>query len=84
MTKERLSEINSLKARIERIEEDVKNFADCRLTYDRIEIIGRINGEGLGNADVLVDLAPYPKLLDMIKEYLDSELKKLNREFEEA
>ena len=84
MTKERLSEINSLKARIERIEEDVKNFADCRLAYDRIEIIGRINGEGLGNADVLIDLAPYPKLLDMIKEYLDSELKKLNREFEEA
>ena len=84
MTKERLSEINSLKARIERIEEDVKNFADCRLAYDRIEIIGRINGECLGNADVLIDLAPYPKLLDMIKEYLDSELKKLNREFEEA
>jgi len=84
MTKERLSVLNSLKARIERIEKDIENFADCRLDYDRIEIIGRIKGEGLGNADVLLDLAPYPKLLDMIKEYLDSELKKLNREFEEA
>lgn len=84
MTKERLSEINSLKARIERIEEDIENFADCRLAYDHMEIIGRINGVGLGNADIIIDLAPYPKLLDMIKEYLDSELEKLNREFEEA
>jgi len=84
MTKERLSVINSLKARIEALEEDIENFDDCRLSYDRVEVIGRINGEGLGNADVLLDLAPYPKLMDMIKEYLDSELEKLNREFEEA
>lgn len=84
MTKERLSEINGLKARIEGLEEDIENFADCRLAYDRVEIIGRINGEGLGNADVLLNLAPYPKLMDMIKEYLDSELEKLNREFKEA
>lgn len=84
MTKERLSEINSLKAHIEELDADIENFADCRLVYDRVEVIGRINGEGLGNADVLINLALYPKLMDMIKEYLDSELEKLNREFEEA
>ena len=84
MTKERLSEINGLKARIEGLEEDIENFDDCRLAYDRVEIIGRINGEVLGNADILLNLALYPKLMDMIKEYLDSELEKLNREFEEA
>lgn len=84
MTKERLAIINSLKARIEMIEEDIKQIDDCLLCYHRIEIVGRMNGEGLGDADVLLDLAPYPKLLDMIKDYLDSELKNLNREFEEA
>lgn len=84
MTKEQLSVINSLKVRIDQLEEDIKDLADCRISYDRVEIIGRINGEGLGNADILLNLALYPKLIDMIKEYLDSELEKLNREFEEA
>lgn len=83
MTFDKLNELNAIKDRIQKITEDLDRVDDF-YNYHRVQIIGRINGETLSQADVLLDLNDYPELLKIIREYVAQEHTFAIKDFEEA
>ena len=83
MTFDKLNELNAIKDRIQKITEDLYKVDDFD-NYHRIQIIGRIDGEKLDQADVLLDLNDYPELMKIIKEYVAQERLLAIKDFEEA
>lgn len=83
MTFDKLNELNAIKDAIQKMTEDLYRVDDFD-NYHRIQIIGRINGETLNQADVLLDLNDYPELLKIIKEYVAQERSLAIKDFEEA
>lgn len=83
MTFDRLNELNAIKDAIQKITEDLYKVDDFD-NYHRIEIIGRVNGETLDQADVLLELNDYPELLTIVKEYVAQKRQEAIKNFEEA
>jgi len=83
MTFDKLNELNAMKDAIQKITEDLYRVDDFD-NYHRIQIIGRIDGEKLDQADVLLDLNDYPELMKIIKEYVAQERLIAIKDFEEA
>lgn len=83
MTFDKLNELNAIKDAIQKMTEDLDRVDDFD-NYHRIQIIGRINGETLNQADVLLDLNDYPELMKIIKEYVAQERSLAIKDFEEA
>ena len=83
MTFDKLNELNAIKDAIQKMTEDLNRIDDSD-NYHRIQIIGRIDGETLDQADVLLDLNDYPELLKIIKEYVAQERLLAIKDFEEA
>ena len=83
MTFDKLNELNAIKDAIQKMTEDLNRIDDSD-NYHRIQIIGRIDGETLDQADVLLDLNDYPELLKIIKEYVAQERLLAIKDFEES
>lgn len=83
MTFDKLNELNAIKDAIQKITEDLYRVDDFD-NYHRIQIIGRIDGEKLDQADVLLDLNDYPELLKIIKEHVAQKRSLAVKDFEEA
>lgn len=83
MTFDKLNELNAIKDAIQKITEDLYKVDDFD-NYHRIQIIGRIDGETLNQADVLLDLNDYPELMTVIKEYVAQKRQEAIKDFEEA
>ena len=83
MTFDKLNELNAINDAIQKMTEDLDRIDDFD-NYHRIQIIGRINGETLNQADVLLDLNDYPELMKIIKEYVAQERLIAIEDFEEA
>lgn len=83
MTFDKLNELNAMKDAIQKITEDLYKVDDFD-NYHRIQIIGRIDGEKLDQADVLLDLNDYPEVMKIIKEYVAQERLLAIKDFEEA
>lgn len=83
MTFDKLNELNAIKDAIQKITEDIDRIDDFD-NYHRVQIIGRIDGEKLDQADVLMDLNDYPQLMKNIKQYVAEERLIAIKKFEEA
>jgi hypothetical protein len=83
MTIDKLNELNAIKDAIQKMTEDIDRIDDFD-NYHKVQIIGRINGETLDQADVLIDLNDYPELMKIIKEYVEQERLLAIKDFEEA
>lgn len=83
MTFDKLNELNAIRDAIQKMTEDLDRVDDFD-NYHRIQIIGRIDGETLNQADVLLDLNNYPELLTVIKEYVAQKRQEAIKDFEEA
>ena len=83
MTFDKLNELNAINDAIQKMTEDLDRVDDFD-NYHRIQIIGRIDGETLNQADVLLDLNDYPELMKIIKEYVAQERLIAIKDFEEA
>ena len=83
MTFDKLNELNAIKDAIQKTTEDLYRVDDFD-NYHRVQIIGRIDGEKLDQADVLLDLNDYPELMKIIKEYVAQERLIAIKDFEEA
>ena len=83
MTFDKLNELNAMKDAIQKITEDLYKVDDFD-NYHRLEIIGRVDGETLDQADVLLDLNDYPELLKIIKEHVAQKRLLAIKDFEEA
>lgn len=83
MTFDKLNELNAMKDAIQKITEDLYRVDDFD-NYHVVQIIGRIHGETLNQADVLLDLNDYPELMKIIKEYVAQEHTFAIKDFEEA
>lgn len=83
MTFDKLNELNAIKDSIQKMTEDLDRVDDFD-NYHRVQIIGRIDGETLNQADVLLDLNDYPELMKIIKEYVAQERLLVIKDFEEA
>lgn len=83
MTFDKLNELNAIKDAIQKMTEDLFRVDDFD-NYHRIQIIGRINGETLNQADVLLDLNDYPELMTIIKEHVAQKRQEAIKDFEEA
>lgn len=83
MTFDKLNELNAIKDAIQKMTEDIDRIDDFD-NYHRLEIIGRVNGEKLDQADVLLDLNDYPELLKIIKDHVEVKRILAIKDFEEA
>ena len=83
MTFDKLNELNAIKDVIQKTTEDINRIDDFD-NYHRLEIIGRVHGETLDQADVLLDLSDYPELLKNIKKYVARKRQEAIKDFEEA
>lgn len=83
MTFDKLNELNAIKDAIQKMTEDLFRVDDFD-NYHQIQIIGRINGETLNQADVLLDLNDYPELMTIIKEHVAQKRQEAIKDFEEA
>lgn len=83
MTFDKLNELNAMKDTIQKTTEDLDRIDDFD-NYHRVQIIGRIDGEGLDQADVLLDLNDYPQLMKNIRAYVAEERLMAINDFEEA
>ena len=85
MTFDKLNELNAIKDAIQNMTEDIDNLDEFG-NYHTIQIIGRINGEGLNQADVLltIDGDYYPGLMEIIRKYVAQKRQEAIKDFEEA
>lgn len=85
MTFDKLNELNAMKDAIQKITEDLYRVDDFD-NYHRIQIIGRIDGEKLDQADVLLDIDGdyYPGLIEIIRKYIVDKREEAIKDFEEA
>lgn len=85
MTFDKLNELNAMKDTIRQMTDDVDNL-DEFVNYHTIQIIGRINGERLDQAEVLltIDGDYYPGLIEIIRKYIVDKRKEVIKDFEEA
>lgn len=85
MTFDKLNELNAMKDTIRQMTDDVDNL-DEFVNYHTIQIIGRINGERLDQAEVLltIDGDYYPGLIEVIRKYIVDKRKEVIKDFEEA
>lgn len=83
MTFDKLNELNAINDAIQKMTEDLDRVDDFD-NYHMVQIIGRIDGETLNQADVLLDLNDYPELLTVIKEYVAQKRQEAIKDFEEA
>lgn len=85
MTFDRLNELNAMKDTIRQMTDDVDNLDESG-NYHTIQIIGRINGERLDQAEVLltIDGDYYPGLIEVIRKYIVNKRKEVIKDFEEA
>lgn len=84
MTFDKLNELNAMKDTIRQMTDDVDNL-DEFVNYHTIQIIGRINGERLDQAEVLltIDGDYYPGLIEIIRKYIVDKRKEVIKDFEE-
>lgn len=85
MTFDKLNELNAMKDVIQQITDDIDNL-DGFGNYHTIQIIGRIDGERLDQAEVLltIDGDYYPGLIEIIRKYIVDKRKEVIKDFEEA
>lgn len=85
MTFDKLNELNAMKDVIQNMTEDIDNLDESG-NYNTIQIIGRIDGESLDQADVLltIDGDYYPGLIEVIRKFVVNKRKKVIKDFEEA
>lgn len=83
MTFDKLNELNAIKDAIQKMTEDLDRVDDFD-NYHMVQIIGRVDGETLDQADVLLDLNDYPELLKIIKKHVAKERLQAIKDFEEA
>ena len=83
MTFDKLNELNAIKDAIQKMTEDIDNLEEFG-NYNTIQIIGRIDGEGLDQADVLLDLSDYPELNEIIRDFVAKKRQEAIKDFEEA
>lgn len=85
MTFDKLNELNAIKDAIQKMTEDLDNLDESG-NYNTIQIIGRINGEKLDQADVLltIDGDYYPGLIEIIRKFVVNKRKEAIKDFEEA
>ena len=85
MTFDKLDELNYIKDVIQKTTEDIGNLEEYG-NYDTLQVIGRIDGEGLDQSDVLltIDGNYYPGLIDIIIKYVSDKRKEAIKDFEEA
>lgn len=85
MTFDKLNELNAMKDAIQKMTEDIDNLDEFG-NYHTIQIIGRIDGERLDQADVLltIDGDYYPGLIEIIRKYIVDKRKEALKNFEEA
>lgn len=85
MTFDKLNELNAIKDAIQNMTEDIDNLDEFG-NYHTIQIIGRINGESLDQADVLltVDGDYYPGLIEIIRKFIVNKREEAIKDFEEA
>ena len=85
MTFDKLNELNAMKDTIRQMTDDVDNL-DEFVNYHTIQIIGRIDGERLDQAEVLltIDGDYYPGLIEIIRKYIVDKRKEAIKDFEEA
>lgn len=85
MTFDKLNELNNMKDVIQQMTDDIDNL-DEFVNYHTIQIIGRINGERLSEAEVLltIDGDYYPGLIEIIRKYIVDKRKETIKNFEEA
>ena len=85
MTFDKLNELNAMKDVIQQMTDDIDNLDEFG-NYHTIQIIGRIDGERLGDAEVLltIDGDYYPGLIEIIRKYIVDKRKEVIKDFEEA
>lgn len=85
MTFDKLNELNAIKDVIQTMTEDIDNLDEFG-NYHTIQIIGRIDGEALNQADVLLTINGdyYPGLIEIIRKYVADKRKEAIKDFEEA
>lgn len=85
MTFDKLNELNAMKDVIQNMTEDIDNLDEFG-NYHTIQIIGRINGESLDQADVLltIDSDYYPGLIEIIRKFIVNKREEVIKDFEET
>jgi len=83
MTFDKLNELNAINDSIRKMTDDIDKL-DTFADYHTIQIIGRVHGETLDQADVLLDIDDYPELLKIIKEHVAQKRQEAIKDFEEA
>lgn len=85
MTFDKLNELNAMKDTIQQMTSDVDNLDEFG-NYHTIQIIGRMDGERLEFAEVLltIDGDYYPGLIEIIRKYIVNKRNEAIKDFEEA
>ena len=85
MTFDKLNELNAMRDTIQQMTLDIDNLDEFG-NYHTIQIIGRIDGERLEFAEVLltIDGDYYPGLIEIIRKYIVDKRNEVIKDFEEA